>query len=300
MKAFHIAQWDTLYETSASRKVTTLSYYSKPNKLVGEGIGITLQDPHNVALLGTWALIEALASTAPRHQRGWLVRGGTALTPARMAALTRVDEEHFDRALKHFCRPEIGWLELGELPGDSPTNPPTPGELPGDSPDTLPLKSEGEKLPGRFRQERKTEEGRRKGEGSEEEAHTGATRIPSISEVREWARTCAAGVDPEFACLKFEQANDRGDFAKPAWLKDWRSKLERFWREDGPDWVAKNKKNARRPGERPDGWKAGDQDFWWSDSVADLRGALRGAVQGEDKKTANRLREIIALREGTQ
>jgi hypothetical protein len=44
---------------------------------------------------------------------------------------------------------------------------------------------------------------------------------------------------------------------------------------------------------------AGDQDFWWTDSVADLRGVLQGAAVS-DQKTAARLREIIAKREGKQ
>ena len=124
MKAYHIKQWDTLYETAETRKIRTLSYYAKSNKLVGEGIGLTLAQDDNVALLGTWVLIEALASTAPRDQRGWLVRNGTALTPPRMAALTRVEAKHFVRALEFFCRPEVAWLEQIELPGDSP------GEIP--------------------------------------------------------------------------------------------------------------------------------------------------------------------------
>ena len=150
-KAYHITHWDTHYETSNSRKIQNLTYYQKSNKLVGEGIGATLQHEHNLALIGTWALIEALASTSTQKLRGWLIRNGTALTAARMAALTRVDTVHFERALEWFSRPEIGWLELKEtadVSGDSPTNPPPEqddGRLSGDSPTNPPQERERER-----------------------------------------------------------------------------------------------------------------------------------------------------------
>ena len=150
-KAYHITHWDTHYETSNSRKIQNLTYYQKSNKLVGEGIGATLQHEHNLALLGTWTLIEALASTSVQKQRGWLIRNGTALTAARMAALTRVDTVHFERALAWFSRPEIGWLELKETAavlGESPTNPPQEqdgGRLAGESPTNPPQERERER-----------------------------------------------------------------------------------------------------------------------------------------------------------
>ena len=71
MIAFHITQWESLYETAVTRKIRNLTFYAKQNKLVGEGIGATLAQEDNVALLGTWSLIEALASTAPHGRRGW-------------------------------------------------------------------------------------------------------------------------------------------------------------------------------------------------------------------------------------
>ena len=119
MKAYHIVQWDSLYETAGTRKLRNMTFFAKQNKLVGEGIGLTLAQEDNVALLGTWALIEAVARTSRRHERGWLVRNWTPLTPARLAALTRVKEQYFVRALDFFCLPEVAWLEHIELPGES-------------------------------------------------------------------------------------------------------------------------------------------------------------------------------------
>jgi len=107
-------QWNSLYETAETRKIRVLSYYAKPNKLIGEGIGFTLAQPNGPHLLGMWALLEALASTAPQEHRGWLVRNGTPLDAQRMSSLTRVSSHHFNEALTFFCRPEVRWLEHAE------------------------------------------------------------------------------------------------------------------------------------------------------------------------------------------
>lgn len=289
-KAFYIVEWGNLYETSETKKIRNLSFYAKPNKLVGEGIGLTLQEADNVALLGTWALIEALASTSARDDRGWLIRNGTALTAARMAALTRVDVKHFDRALVWFSRPEINWLEEKENPrlsADSPGNPPASGKSPADS-------------PGNPAQERERNAGRDKRENGERGTHPAAARVSAIpldEEVKAWALAGAEGVDPDFALLKLRQACERGDFAKPGWKAGgWRKKIARFWEEDGETWAKKIKKNAAAPGDRPDGWMTGDQDIWWTDSLQDLKAACHGASLGQDKKTAARISEIINLR----
>jgi len=291
-KAYHIVQWDTRYENHETRKIKDLTFYAKPNKLIGEGIGATLQEPDNVALLGTWALIEALASTSGRDVRGWLIRNGTAMTAARMAALTRVEVKHFTRALDWFCRPEVNWLEFKEHPA-----------LPGESPAVLPPKEEHPALPGEspavLPQERERERGRDKRETRERGTHSAAARAlatPTGEEIKAWAE--AAGVDPEFAYLKIRQAEERDDFAKPGWgAGKWQKKLARFWEEDGETWTRKNKKNAAAPGARPDGWMAGDQAIWWTDAIQDVRAACHGAALQDDKKTAARISQIIALRE---
>lgn len=304
MKAFHITKWNTLYETWETRKIRALTYYAKPNKLVGEGIGLTLAQEDNVALLGTWSLIEALASTSEREHRGWLVRNGTALTAQRMAALTRVDAAYFDRALHFFTQPEVGWLELLEWPadrttaGDSPASvlsPPADRTTAGQPPEIIPPNSARE----RERERDKREKGER-----DETGHTPAAPGLSLDSVLAWAASEVPQIPADFLKLKFVQASDRGDFVKPGWAgTKWQEKFRRFWTEDGTAWT-KKQKNAARPGDagggRPDGWKAGDQDFWWTDSLPDVRAALQGAVRGENKKMAARLREIIAIREGKQ
>lgn len=293
-KAFHIKQWDDLYETHETKKIRTLAFYAKPNKLVGEGIGLTLQEPDNMALLGTWALIEALASTSAREQRGWLIRNGTALTAARMAALLRVDARYFERALEWFVRPEIGWLELKEtdlLPGDSPANPPSSvpsAATPGDSP-ANPAQEEREK-----EKERKERERRER-----ESALSAAARAsaPSPKEVDSWAT--AAGIPVAFAQEKLAEGIERDDFAKAHVRANWQARFTRFWKDDGSTWARKKQKNAAAPNPagagRPDGWMDGDQDFWWNDDLETVRAAMAGAAQ-IDKKTAARISAVIKAR----
>jgi hypothetical protein len=153
MKAYHIKQWDDLYETNETRKIARLSYYAKSNKLVGLGIGRTLQHPRGLEFLGVWQLLEALASHSERHQRGWLVRNGAPLEPADIASLLRLPEEPITAAIAHFSNPAIGWLPLeeftGTLPGDSPGSVP-PSENHRDTAGTISLRGGGS--------ERRTEE----------------------------------------------------------------------------------------------------------------------------------------------
>lgn len=118
MKCWHITMWDQIYETAETRRIRTLSYYGKPNKLIGEGLGFTLAQPDGLALLGTFALLEALASHGLPEQRGWLWRNGSPMDAARMAALIRIPVEPLQRALNHFSSPPMDWLEEADYPGD--------------------------------------------------------------------------------------------------------------------------------------------------------------------------------------
>lgn len=116
MKCWHVTMWAELYESAQSRGVQTLSFYAKPNKLVGEGLGHTLAQEDGLALLGTWALIEALASHGLPKQRGWLFRNGSPLDAPRISALLRLPKDPVERALKHFSTTPMDWLEEAEYP----------------------------------------------------------------------------------------------------------------------------------------------------------------------------------------
>jgi hypothetical protein len=116
-----------------------------------------------------------------------------------------------------------------------------------------------------------------------------------VETVRAWA--AAKAVDPDWAAEKHQQHTTRGGWMVRGLLIDWQTRFTTYWQEEAEAWVAKRKKNARGADGRPGGWKAGDADVWWTDSVADLKSALTGAALGKNKKTAARLREIIAHRE---
>ena len=140
----------------------TLSFYAKPNKLVGEGLGFTLAQEDGLALLGTWALIEALASHGLPKQRGWLFRNGSPLDAPRMAALLRIPLTPIERALKHFSTAPMDWLEEAEFPFASARSQSADGRLSARS-------QSADGISARLRTEReRTEEierERRKGEG---------------------------------------------------------------------------------------------------------------------------------------
>jgi hypothetical protein len=110
-------------------------------------------------------------------------------------------------------------------------------------------------------------------------------------------------VDPDFAEEKRAAHSERDGWKVRGKLIDWRERFARFWTEEKEAWLQKRKKNAARRGaasERPDGWKEGDQAWWWSDALTSVQAALGGASQLDDKKTAARLREIIGIRKGAK
>ena len=198
-----------------------------------------------------------------------------------MAALTRVDVKHFERALEFFCRPEVAWLEQIELPGDSP----------GDFPEK-PKTSAAREAAGTdtIREREYGSDSRETGE----RAHS--AHFPSVEEVRAWAVTHA--VDPDFASEKHMQHSTRHEgWVVRGRLIDWQTRWLDYWKQEGEGWLAGRKKNARGTNGHPMGWQAGDADFWWSDSLVDVRAALSGAAMGDDEKTVARLQAILALRE---
>jgi hypothetical protein len=311
MKAWHITQWDALYETADTRRIRNLTFYAKSNKLVGLGINRTRQAERGLELLGVWALMEALASHAPQGLRGWFIRNGKALTSQEVAYLLSIPQEPVEAAFKHFGSEEIAWLENVEftedarrLSGKSPEDarrlsgksPEDARRLSGKSPDEM---QNGENhqeisrtIPLRGKRDREEEIEKKRERGGH--PLSDAPQVPSFEEVQTWA--AGAGVDPGFAAEKLAAAIEREDFAKISVRKHWRERFLRFWREDGAAWRRKNKKNAAAPGARPDGWTEGDDPTWWTDSLAELRAGLHGAVSLSNEKMAGRLRSILKAR----
>jgi hypothetical protein len=119
MKAYHITQWNPLYEKADTRKTDYMGWFCKQTKLVGIGIGKTMREPYprNAILYGIWTIIETLASQSAVNERGWLIRGGVALDAESMADLVpTVPPTAFAEAVEWFLQPKIGWLECVECP----------------------------------------------------------------------------------------------------------------------------------------------------------------------------------------
>lgn len=114
--AYRFKDWDTTYENDRSRAINALSYYCQPNKLVGEGIGMMLMEADGLELYGVLGFLKALASTAPREWRGWLVRNGSVMDARRMSALTHIPMEKIERALRFFSTAPMDWLVLEVWP----------------------------------------------------------------------------------------------------------------------------------------------------------------------------------------
>jgi hypothetical protein len=131
-------------------------------------------------------------------------------------------------------------------------------------------------------------------EGGRELTHTlgseKSAEIPSEKEVRDWAMG-PAGVDPDFAALKWQEHSERNGWVIHGQLVDWRRRFKRFWEEDKVAWSAKRKNGAaaRLPT---------DEEWWWEMPLESMKGALGGGALKPPE--AARVREIIRARFGAE
>ena len=124
MKAYHIRDWDTDRENWETRKYAELLWFRSKVKLLGEGFGHTLNQPDGRGphLYGMFKIIEQIAASGRRQERGWLIRNGTALDAQRMANLMRLPQTFFEEALAFFSTPPMNWLEAGDWTAPSPAD----------------------------------------------------------------------------------------------------------------------------------------------------------------------------------
>ena len=288
MKCWRIPGWWVHHENNKSRDIDTLSYHLQPNDMDGLVFGYLRALPDGWEIYGLFGGFKMLCSKSqPIEARrgGWLYRNGTILTVDIMSGMLAASREKVIRALTVLSTPPADWMAEEELPAMTPELRTTPGGHSKGTPPTPGGHSKGRK-PAVLNDVLKTH--------SLKDTHTIAPGAPAEAEVRQWATHL--GIPPDFAWLKIEQAVERKDFVKKIWQDDWQSKMERFWKEDGAVWMAKNQKKRRAPGAKPADWQAGDAEQWWTDSLADVRASLEGALLGQDQKNAARLREIIASR----
>ena len=299
MKAFHINGWETDRENAETRKYVDLLWFRNKVKLMGEGLGHTLgqADKQGPFLYGMFKVIEQIAAGC--KPRGWLIRNGTPMDAARMGSLMRMPPAYFEEALKFFSSAPMDWLEHVDVPSEllnGAGGQEKGGRTSGESPAEKTNGAGGQEQGGRnsASEERKSESEHTVKNDKEREALTLAAArasAPSPDEVDAWA--AGAGVDPAFALEKLAEGIEREDFAKPSVRKNWPVRFLRFWKSDKEAWLKKRKKTAADfSGER----QPGDQEIWWTDPLPEVQAQLQGAVLGQQKKTAARLREIIDLR----
>jgi hypothetical protein len=134
MQAFHVVQWAQCHENHESRKYGRLGFIYKPNKHDGLGFRRLVANEDRVALYAGWNLILEVASKSDRALRGWLVRDGRPLDAEGLSLMTGFPKEMFEKCLRFFIEPQMGWLEQAELPAAQGELPAPPGEPPGKHP----------------------------------------------------------------------------------------------------------------------------------------------------------------------
>jgi hypothetical protein len=148
--AYYVRDWPAIYETADTVRTQRTTYVPTPNKHDGLGYRRITAEPDGVDLFAAWNLFVQVASRSRgKHQRGWLVRDGQALTAEDIAVMTGFPQRIFDRGLEFFSDPKQGWLEsrpLAECPQDgtdarasdrpvAPDNPVPSGDVSGVHPD---------------------------------------------------------------------------------------------------------------------------------------------------------------------
>lgn len=155
MKCYRIRNWDTDRENAETRKYVDLLWFRNKVKLLGEGLGYTLDQKEpdgrqGPFLYGMFKLIEQVAAGGRVNERGWLFRNGSPMDAKRIASLLRQPVAYVEQALKFFSTQPMDWIELAELPEDFTGILTTGGSSPGDSPSNLPPNRDDAQTAGRI------------------------------------------------------------------------------------------------------------------------------------------------------
>lgn len=118
MKVLRVTDWESLYETAESRRISDLSWVATPNGHNSVLYCQLLRHPNGMAHFGVWNLILQVASKC--SIRGLLTYGGDKCprphTATTIADVTRGSEKVISECLPRLL--EIGWLEEVEMDGD--------------------------------------------------------------------------------------------------------------------------------------------------------------------------------------
>jgi len=114
MKAYRVKGWAAIYENNRSRTVKELRWVPVPNKFDGEGFKRVMQHDRASDIFAGFILLLQVASRC--QPRGTLIRDGRPHDASSLALKTGGRREWFEIALEVLSAPEIGWLEVFEVP----------------------------------------------------------------------------------------------------------------------------------------------------------------------------------------
>lgn len=117
MSVYRIAKWNEIYETADSRRHKRLEWVSMPVGFNSNGYQSMLDEfgQEAAAVYGAWCALVSLAATAP--ERGLLATSkGEGWSPARIARMTYLSTEVFEKLIPWASSQPIGWLEVVTQP----------------------------------------------------------------------------------------------------------------------------------------------------------------------------------------
>lgn len=145
MRLYRIANWESLFETYETKKLTHLKWVPVPNKHDGLGFRRVAAQKNRCELFTAWNLILQVASKGRKQtDRGILRRDGRPLTPEDFAIMTGFPPSIFETALEFFSSPQMGWLEVvAQEPTDKTAGLPVKTAEPPASPCSSPAEGKG-------------------------------------------------------------------------------------------------------------------------------------------------------------
>lgn len=145
MILYRIANWEVLFETYETKKLTHLKWVPVPNKHDGLGFRRVAAQKNRCELFTAWNLILQVASKGRKQtDRGVLRRDGRPLTPEDFAIMTGFPPSIFETALEFFSSPQMGWLEVvPQEPTDKTAELPVKTAEPPASPCSFPAEGKG-------------------------------------------------------------------------------------------------------------------------------------------------------------
>lgn len=212
MILYKIKDWSKRYENAQSRKCDQLHWLPLPARHDAERYCEMMAKPNASELFSAWII--CLQVGARSEPRGSLVRSdGSPHTAETLATKTRGHKEWFQKALPYLT--QIGWLEQVATDYQSTTS-------------QLPVECESPGQEGRKEGIERIEEKEEKEERASIDKASKSFKLPTASEVTEYAKSIGFVLDGEYFIDKYT-AN--GWMVGKSKMKDWKATV-RTWKKN--------------------------------------------------------------------